>query len=310
MTVADWVAPAAALVLAGVFGTTVGWTRPASPMLAVRTLLTLSFVITTSLTAMLVFLALPLLGRSDSLADQAHWDDAVFTRGSVSGLAVSVLAAITLAAAMVRVTAEVREQIRHRTGANRFRDVVGAVRGETIVAALDEPDAMALSSGVIVITPTLIRALGADERRAVLAHERAHVDHRHHRYRHAAALLAAANPLLRRIPDAIGYLTERWADEDAARATSRATTAKALQRVAGLTAPRLDQSLSTMHSAVIGVPERILALESGSQRVRWHRVLSPAVLVAGVVVVALAASERTLDLFQLAHALGSVARTH
>lgn len=309
MTAVDWVAPGAVLVLVGAFGATIGWTRHANPVVATRVLMTMSFVIAAAWAATLAMLALPLAGRSDSLADQAHWSDAVFMHISGSALAVSILATTALAAAVLRVVVELRVQLRHKTAANRFRREVEAGYGEIVVAALDEPDAMALSSGVIVVTPHLIRALCPDERRAVLAHERAHLEHGHHRYRLAAALLAAANPLLRRLPDAIGYLTERWADEDAAGATSRATTATALKRVAELAGPRHEQSLAAMHSAVVGVPERVLALESDQRHASWCRLLAPAVLVAGVVAVALLATERTLDLFQIAHALAAVART-
>jgi hypothetical protein len=305
MTVADSGALAVALMFVGLFGATVGWTRHLSPMPATRVLMTMSFVVTTAVAAILAGLALPLAGRSDALADHAHWSDAVFVRGSSPGLAVSVLAAIALAVAALRVALQLREQIRHTSAAERFRREVGGGYGEIVVAALAEPDAMALSSGVIVVTPCLLRALGSEERRAVLAHERAHLDHRHHRHRHAAVLLASANPLLRRLPEAIGYLTERWADEDAARVTSRPSTASALQRVAELGGSRLDHSTATMHSAVVGVPERILALQSDPLGVSWHRLLSPAFLVAGTLVVALVAAERTLDLFQLAHAMGT-----
>jgi hypothetical protein len=306
----DWLIAGAALTLAAVFGATPGWTRHTSPTSATRVLLVLSSVVALASAATLIVLALPLFGRSDVFADQGHWSEAVFARGSASGLAVSVLTTIALAASVVRVARERRAQMRDLAAANRFRHDVGAAEGETIVATLDEVDAVALSSGVIVITPGLIRALDADERRAVLAHERAHLQHRHHRYRRIAALLAAANPLLRRVPDAVSYLTERWADEDAAAATSRATTAAALTGVARLTGERVERSLATIHSATVGVPERVLALESAPPRLPWHRLLWPAVLVTGLVAIALIASERTLDLFQLARALANVARTH
>jgi len=310
MTAVDAVAAAVALVLVGLFGATVEWTRRATPSVATRVLITMSTVVTIALAFTLAMLAAPLVGRSDIVADRAHWSDDVFASGSRAGVTVSVLAALAIVCATIRVTLKLRERTRHKEAANRFRDEVGAAYGETIVAALDQPDAMALSSGVIVLTPSLIRALDPDQRRAVLAHERAHLDRRHDRYRHLAVVVAAANPLLRRLPDAIWYLTERWADEDAARATSRATTAAALKCVARITGPRIEHSLATMHSAVTGVPERILALEAGPTRAGWHRLVLPAMLVAAIVVVPLTATERTVDLFQLAHALGHITHGH
>jgi hypothetical protein len=79
-----------------------------------------------------------------------------------------------------------------------------------------------------------------------------------------------------------------------------------LQRVAQLTVRRPEPSLATMHSATVGVADRLLALETDVVRVTWHRLLAPAVLVAGAVAVALIAAERSLDLFQLAHALATL----
>jgi Zn-dependent protease with chaperone function len=224
---------------------------------------------------------------------------------------VGVTAAIAFAVAVVRVGIEVLRQIRGTAAASRFRHEVGAARGEVVVAALGEPEALALSSGVIVLTLDVIRTLRPDERRAVLAHERAHLQHGHHRYRRAAALLAVSNPLLRRLPATIGDLTERWADEEAASATSRATTAAALQRVAQLVDHQeLDQSPATMHSAAIGVFDRILALESDPHEANWYGLVAAAVLVAATVVVAVMTAERTIDIFELAGALGNVARRH
>ena len=71
-----------------------------------------------------------------------------------------------------------------------------------------------------------------DERRAVLAHERSHLRHRHHLHQTAAVLAAAANPLLYRLPAAVALSTERWADEDAAAACDRRSVAEALTGIA------------------------------------------------------------------------------
>ena len=304
----QWLIPASALACVGIFGATVGWTRHASPAFATRLLITLSAAVAAALAATLMMLALPLIGRSDSLADHGHWSNAVFVRSPASGLVPGVLAAAALLALVSRVVFELYRQLRDRAAAVRLRRELGTDYGETVVAAVDEVDAFALSSGVIVMTHGLATALGPDERRAVLAHERAHLDHRHHRYRRTAALLAAANPLLYRVPAATAYLTERWADEEAARATSRATTATALREVARLGGRRVEQSLATAHSAAVCVPERVHALESAPLQLRWYRLMSSAALVSCAIAIALLASERTLDLFQLARALSTVGR--
>jgi len=43
----------------------------------------------------------------------------------------------------------------------------------------------------------MLRTLSADERRALLAHEAAHLTYRHHVYTQLTDVAAAANPLLR-----------------------------------------------------------------------------------------------------------------
>ena len=69
----------------------------------------------------------------------------------------------------------------------------------------------------------MLRSLDGAQRRALLAHERSHPRHRHHLHHTACQFAAAVNPLLRRLPAAVELATERWADEDAAAASSRDT---------------------------------------------------------------------------------------
>src|SRR5207253_8742500 len=63
---ADWLTVIAAVVLVGLFGGTVGWTRHARPMLATRVLMLTSSVVAAALMATLVMLAVPVLGRNDA----------------------------------------------------------------------------------------------------------------------------------------------------------------------------------------------------------------------------------------------------
>jgi beta-lactamase regulating signal transducer with metallopeptidase domain len=179
-----------------------------------------------------------------------------------------------------------------------------AVRGEVVIAASENPDAMALTSGVIVLTTGLVRALDADERRAVLTHERAHLAHGHHRYLRLSNLLAALNPLLFRVPDTVAYLTERWADEEAARVTSRATTASALERAASVAGRSPVPSPAALRATAVAVELRIHALRSRPPAIRWPRLLTPLLLVVASITVTLVVSERTIDVLQLAGVFG------
>ncbi|MFI1031491.1 M48 family metalloprotease [Streptomyces sp. NPDC020951] len=85
---------------------------------------------------------------------------------------------------------------------------------------------------------TMLGALSAEERRVLLAHERAHLAHRHARLCTAVTLAAAANPFLAPVRDAVAFLVERWADERAAGVVcDRASTDRAItRRIAALQA--------------------------------------------------------------------------
>lgn len=98
--------------------------------------------------------------------------------------------------------------------------------------------------GGVVISDSLLDRLTGEERRVVLAHETAHLRHRHHLYVHFAEACAAGLPFLRPLARRIGYLTERWADEVAAeRVGSRELVATTIARVALLPKPEVRPSV-------------------------------------------------------------------
>ncbi|MFY4723153.1 M56 family metallopeptidase [Streptomyces sp. LaBMicrA B280] len=168
---------------------------------------------------------------------------------------------------------------------------------ELIVAASAVPRACAVPGrpGRILVTSAMLGALGPAERRALLAHERAHLAHRHDVLVTAATLAAAADPLLCPVRSAVVYLVERWADERAAAAVGdRRTTAHALARAA-LTAQR-GGAVCALHFADRAVTRRIAALQAVPQ---------PSLGSAALAVVALStlppllAADATRDLFRL-----------
>jgi len=103
----------------------------------------------------------------------------------------------------------------------------------------------------ILISTTAWTLLAADERRAVLAHERAHIDHGDTRSRFALSLLGALGlpGLSSSVLDAWAHASERLCDWRAARAVEEPTVvAEALVRLARASSafrtPRFAESLS------------------------------------------------------------------
>jgi len=141
----------------------------------------------------------------------------------------------------------------------------------------DEPVAYArpVGPGQIVVSRGLLGSLDDDERLCLLAHERAHLDARHHHLLLVTDLAAAWFPLLRVLRPMVHYSTERWADEVAARQVGdRRLVARTIAQVALATHAHLPAAGG---SAVVRRCEALLA--SPPHR-RWPSaaVLSLAVL--------------------------------
>jgi Zn-dependent protease with chaperone function len=132
----------------------------------------------------------------------------------------------------------------------------------------DEPDAYTLPGlgGRVVVSTAMLRALPADERRVLLAHEAAHLARRHHLWVQAAELAAAADPLLRPAARAVRAAVERDADEVAAvEVGDRVLAARALARagLARAAARRTAMSDVALAGADTGVADRARALLAG-----------------------------------------------
>ncbi|MET9476001.1 M56 family metallopeptidase, partial [Streptomyces sp. NPDC002922] len=131
-------------------------------------------------------------------------------------VAIGVLAAVVVACGSA-VHHHVRQRIR---AARALRSLPEQPSG---VAVLPDPEPYAYAlpgaPGRVVVSTAMMECLTARERRALVAHERAHLTARHHRYLLATQLAARANPFLLPLRTAVAYSTERWADEAAALAT-------------------------------------------------------------------------------------------
>lgn len=100
------------------------------------------------------------------------------------------------------------------------RRAVGSVESDARISIVecDEHVAHAVPTrtGCVVVSTGLLAALSPAERRAVFAHERAHLQLGHHRHILLAEVCVAVVPFLRPLADQLRHATERAADETAA----------------------------------------------------------------------------------------------
>ena len=133
--------------------------------------------------------------------------------------------------------------------------------GELLVVDDGRPDAYAVPGrpGHIVVTAGMLRLLEPAEREVLLAHERSHLRHGHHRYLAVAALATAVVPVLGFITRRLRLAVERWADEDAAAAVEdRELVARTIIRAA--LATRDLEARPALALGRVGVPARVEAL--------------------------------------------------
>ncbi|MFF4346979.1 M48 family metalloprotease [Streptomyces sp. NPDC001530] len=142
--------------------------------------------------------------------------------------------------------------------------------GDLCVIESPHPDAYALPGRPhrIVVTTAMLRSLGADEREALFAHERAHNAGGHHRFLVAAELAAHCHPGLRPVRAAIALAVERAADEAAAVVVGdRRLTARAIARAALATQASHSTRPDFAPAATTGpVPQRVAALLAAPAR--------------------------------------------
>lgn len=192
-------------------------------------------------------------------------------------------AMVLLGAAIVRARRVIRSE---RAALRDLRRVVAEHRGELLVLTDARPYAYAVPSGAgtIIVSTGMLSVLDGAERRAMLAHERAHLSGHHHRYRLASRLAAAVNPALSQVDRQISFQIERWADERAADCTGRPVAARSLARAALAGPPGPAGVLAYARHAVAS---RVRALSTRPAPDRWIAVL-PALLISALAVAALA----------------------
>ncbi|MEV4790371.1 M56 family metallopeptidase [Streptomyces tuirus] len=170
------------------------------------------------------------------------------------------------------------------------------------------PSVRGAGRGRVVVTTALLDRLRPAERRALFAHERAHLAARHDRFLLAVQLAARANPFLRPLRTAVAYTAERWADEEAARTIgSRRTVARAIGTAALVSRGTPLPTLAGL-AAPGPVPRRVAALLGPAPAVPdWPPVFTAVGLAAwgaaaGTAVSAMSSANAAVTMVLILHA--------
>lgn len=271
--------------------------RRVAPALAARVLTVAGVLTAAATTWALILLAATLINEAPPVAAEAREDGRHLPQPVPEIIAVAAILALGLIAH--RTYRALRTEYATRRTLQRLCEG-HPPDTELIVAASTVPQAFAIPAtstarGRILVTAAMLGALQPPERRVLLAHERAHLTHRHAQYAYALTLATAANPLLTPVRTTVTYLVERWADEHAAEAVGdRNTTARALAKAALIAGrPRPACALSFSDRAVT---RRVAALQTTPPPHLWS--IAAAVLALGVLP-ALGAADATGDLLEL-----------
>jgi len=276
--------------------------RRMQPRLGVPLLTGLALTVALCTGIALSALAILVVAQFGPISHLGHWSASVVRAQAGFPVGVGVFAfavvVVLFGAAVLRAAILLRTLIR----ATRASRGLTPLDGDLVVVDDDVPTAYALGGwrGRIVVSRSMLTALSADERRVVLAHEAAHVRHRHHIYLHLAALAAAANPLLRPTRSAIALGVERWADEDAAADVhDREAAARGLARAA-LALAHHRRGLGTLAAADSAVSQRVSALLAPAPSPRWFTTAVIIALGATCWLATAAATWRTNEFIQVA----------
>lgn len=195
------------------------------------------------------------LSEIPAVSDALGWCRALYAGQHGAAPTVASISGVLLTAVAGSTVWRVRRTVVERRLAGRADGVV--------LIDIDGPVAFAVPGrpGGIVIGRDFLESLDRTERTVVLAHENAHLRHRHHLYVTAVDLCAAGLPFLRPFATRVRFLTERWADESAARRVgSRRVVAETIARIALL--PPAGSPAAALGFGGRGVVGRVEALLS------------------------------------------------
>jgi Zn-dependent protease with chaperone function len=239
---------------------------------AAAPLLTLTALATSLATGIVLCLAgFTVLARVPLIASLGGWPDdrlhAWTELPAACGVAAAVLAGGLLASALCYLARVIWDLAR----AHRACRQLPLTDEHFMITPEEHPTAFTLPvplrGGAIVVSAGMLRLLPADERRALLAHESAHLRRYHTGYVLLASLAAAANPLLRPVARQVRLAVELWADQVAAdevgdglvvaRALARASLAASRpSQPGGFRLAVAESDVSTRVHALTQVPPR------------------------------------------------------
>jgi len=254
-----------------------------------------------SATFVLFALAFVLVGQEPEVAEAGQWSVAVLRARSPVDVPLetaALVAAVTVAG--LAMAAAVGRALAVRAAYRSCRELPAGT-GELVVVPSADAVAWAVPGrpGRIVIAAPLLEALSPEQRRAVLAHERAHLEHGHHWHLAAVTLATAVNPLLIGLRRAAAQAAERWADEEAAAELGdRRMVASALGSAAML--GRARPSSPSLAATAGSVPLRVAALLAPSPRARPVMLTLITLLLVVGVACALLAEKEIEHLFEFA----------
>jgi Zn-dependent protease with chaperone function len=208
--------------------------RRVSPAIATWLLSTGGLISAVSAVGALGLLAMTLIGQDGAVAAQGHWSTRALRHADPVRWPVATAALAVLALCLGRLGWISLRRGRMLASAYRLNRGIADTGSDLVILPGAAPDAYAVPGrpGRVYVTRGMIRLLSREEYDVMLAHERSHLRHHHHWHRSAALVAGALNPLLSSLPRTQVWLTERWADEDAARGNNRAVVASALSRAA------------------------------------------------------------------------------
>lgn len=297
-----------ALTVAVVFAVCGPWLgRTLAPATAVRLLVPTCVLVaaaTVFVLAVVAFLGAAQLGE---VAEVGHWSAPTLRTLSPVSAAAATVAGVLLLPAAGWATVYLTRTARAIRAAHRACHGLPAA-DPVLVIDSDRADAFTTPGlpGRIVVTTGLLAGLDERQRHALLAHERSHLRHRHPWWTITADLAAAVNPLLRPTAATIRHACERWADEDAATATSRRLVATTIIHAALL----VGRQRGTTSLAATGgqIPARVRALLDPAPRTRIAPAVLTTVLAAAMIVSTVTVQQSTETLFETADRAAAATR--